>query len=496
MGSASFDAAGPPVAVIGGGPCAAVAARELVAAGLPVTMLDAGVRAPRGIVVRVAGRTVMRWVEGGYLHTNRHRSTTVPRLVWTSSLSLGGLSNYWTGAVPRFAPRDFSAGAAIDERFDWPIRYEDLVPFYELVEADLTITAGDGFREVPDGLVAYRHRPPRDWRPVLRRLRQRGHDISEMPLAKGRRWMVALRPREFTSQHCVQPSFANAPNFTHVAGARVTRIVYSPSAGAAEAVSFVEHGSGEAKTMAVSAVVVAAGALDSTEILLRSRSKDFPTGLGNAHGVLGRYFHDHPREWWQARMRRTLTALDHPIYVPREAADDKNSPLSTSSLLLGIGAPRDRLLTMANLPTRRLGVQVVGTMVPREEFGVSLVDGSDPDDPASALQIDVAYDAAAVATVHRGRERFVELFADAGIPVDLGPFHELVIGESVHFGGTARMHHRPEYGVVDAWNRLHGVPNVIIADASTFTTGPEKNPTLTAMAIAARAARRLAADLA
>jgi choline dehydrogenase-like flavoprotein len=58
------------------------------------------------------------------------------------------------------------------------------------------------------------------------------------------------------------------------------------------------------------------------------------------------------------------------------------------------------------------------------------------------------------------------------------------------------MHADPALGVVDAWNRVHDARNIIVCDASCFTTGPEKNPTLTAMAIAARAARRLATDLA
>jgi choline dehydrogenase-like flavoprotein len=71
-----------------------------------------------------------------------------------------------------------------------------------------------------------------------------------------------------------------------------------------------------------------------------------------------------------------------------------------------------------------------------------------------------------------------------------------VPGSAVHYAGSARMHERPEFGVVDAYNRIHGVPNVVVCDASCFTTGPEKNPTLTAMAIAARAGRRLAADVA
>ncbi len=57
------------------------------------------------------------------------------------------------------------------------------------------------------------------------------------------------------------------------------------------------------------------------------------------------------------------------------------------------------------------------------------------------------------------------------------------------------MHSSPEFGMIDGWSRLHGVPNVAVADSSAFTTGPEKNPVLTSMALSARAASRLADDL-
>ena len=72
---------------------------------------------------------------------------------------------------------------------------------------------------------------------------------------------------------------------------------------------------------------------------------------------------------------------------------------------------------------------------------------------------------------------------------------EVMEGSSVHYGGTVRMHSSPEYGLLDGWNRLRGTGNVIVADASCFTTSVEKNPALTSMAIAARAANRLAHDL-
>jgi choline dehydrogenase-like flavoprotein len=75
------------------------------------------------------------------------------------------------------------------------------------------------------------------------------------------------------------------------------------------------------------------------------------------------------------------------------------------------------------------------------------------------------------------------------------PLHELMPGTSVHYGGAVRMHRSPQFGVLDGWNRMHDVPNVAVTDASSFPTGPEKNPTLTAMAISARAADGLAADL-
>jgi choline dehydrogenase-like flavoprotein len=69
------------------------------------------------------------------------------------------------------------------------------------------------------------------------------------------------------------------------------------------------------------------------------------------------------------------------------------------------------------------------------------------------------------------------------------------VGSSVHYAGTCRMHALPQFGMLDRWSRLHAVRNVIVADSAAFTTGPEKNPVLTAMALAARASRRLADDL-
>ena len=69
------------------------------------------------------------------------------------------------------------------------------------------------------------------------------------------------------------------------------------------------------------------------------------------------------------------------------------------------------------------------------------------------------------------------------------------VGTAIHYAGSCRMHASPRYGMLDGWNRLHAVRNVMVADSGAFTTGSEKNPVLTAMALAARGTQRLLDDL-
>src|SRR5262249_28594299 len=96
----------------------------------------------------------------------------------------------------------------------------------------------------------------------------------------------------------------------------------------------------------------------------------------------------------------------------------------------------------------------------------------------------------------KAREHLLQLMQDAG---HKGVIREIVPtlmpGTAKHYGGAARMHALSRFGVTDGFNRLHEIPNVLVVDASCFTTGAEKNPTLTVMALAARSADRLAHDL-
>ena len=169
--------------------------------------------------------------------------------------------------------------------------------------------------------------------------------------------------------------------------------------------------------------------------------------------------------------------------------------MMATSLTIGLTRPADRVKTLYRGRTADFGVQVFGTMIPTPDATVSLTLESDERDAARPT-ISLKYDDATLNNLAGARDRIVDVFRDAGLGVSVpGPFHDIRPGSSVHYGGTVRMHRSPEFGVLDASNRMHDVPNVFVCDASCFTTGPEKNPTLTAMAIATRAADRLADDL-
>jgi choline dehydrogenase-like flavoprotein len=102
---------------------------------------------------------------------------------------------------------------------------------------------------------------------------------------------------------------------------------------------------------------------------------------------------------------------------------------------------------------------------------------------------------AAIRVLEQARDELMQILTRAGWAPRIAAYHLEAPGNSVHYGGTCRMHASPRFGVVDGNCRIHGVGNVLVADSAVFTTGPEKNPVLTAMTLAARGSKLLADDL-
>ena len=487
------------VIVIGSGPCGAIAALQLTRRGVPVTLLESGRRRPGGLLIRMAGNTILRRMPAGTIDGHDGYDATLdPDTEWWRDLTPGGLSNHWTAAVPRFAATDFGHGVDVDPVHRWPVTYDELAPFYDSVEEVIGVTGlGRSMSNLPGNRVRGRVELPSGWERLVGPAASFGHSVVPLPMAKGARWMAVRRGTEFNSWTEVVERLEGTDRFEVVLGAHVTRLNWAPDRSRVDSVDYLDRESGETVTMQARAVVVAAGDIHSTKLLLTSTSDDFPTGLGDVHGVLGRYLHDHPRDYWTFTTEQALTLPAQPVYMTRETPETSD-PLLAAAWTIGLARASDRLKTYVRAKGREFSVQVFGTMLADPDHHVRLDAGSVNGLGQPKLKIHFGYDAATRQNMVDARMRLNDVLTTAGVgyrPIGVDS-PSLTPGSSVHFAGSVRMHDDPRYGMLDRWNQLHAVPNVLVVDKSCFTTGPEKNPTLTAMALAARAADHLADELA
>jgi choline dehydrogenase-like flavoprotein len=244
-----------------------------------------------------------------------------------------------------------------------------------------------------------------------------------------------------------------------------------------------------------SAVVLAAGAINTTRILLESHTAAFPSGLGDTEGVLGRYLHDHPAGKIILDLGRPLS-IRPPAYLARPSLD-QTEPLYATACTQWSGVEIVARSIVSRHPgkLRWIGFSIFGTMAPTRDNGVFLDADNRLPDGTPGVKLHIRHPGEARTTLEKARDELKDLFGRAGYAPTMRVWKIENPGNSNHYGGTCRMHESPRYGMLDAWNRLHAVPNVAVVDSAAFTTGPEKNPVLTAMALAARAGDRLALDL-
>ncbi len=483
------------VIVIGSGPVGAMAAHQLVRKGIPVTMLESGRGFQGGLLVRLMGRNYYRRVPQ-MEHGARHVASGDPKTDWYVNFAPGGLSNQWTGAVPRFAPEDFTEGERLHERYRWPLTYEEMAPYYEIAERLLDVTADP--RDVPNlpaGCSSWHHRIPEDWQLVAKHAEAHGQGLTTIPLADGPPNLVVGRGTAFNSFTNIVRPLMRSSGFQLITAAHALKLEWDGANKKAASVLYQDRGDGSRHRIQAEAVVVAGGPLNSTKLLFDSACPDFPDGLGNSEGLLGKFLHDHPKEWWVFDSEKPLSLLSPAAYLTRMPYAT-SPPLKAASWTMGVVSTKDKILSRFNRKGHSVGIQVFGTMIPSERHFVKPVDEKKDEFGTPLLEICIRFDDEAIDNMVQARQHLMCIMEEAGYKSTLREVvPQLFPGVAVHYGGTARMHISRKYGVVDEWNRLFEIPNVIVCDASCFTTGCEKNPTLTAMAIAARAARKLVEDL-
>jgi choline dehydrogenase-like flavoprotein len=485
------------VIVVGSGPPAAAAAVLLTKAGVAVTLLEAGLpdRA-RGLTVRIGGVTVARIHRPLGTRTGDVRVTGDPGSILYEDVAPGGLTNHWSCAVPRFSKDDFRDARRAGDEHAWPIDYDDLARWYDWVDPYLRIagTTAD-YPELPAGNVAKVTTLGPAWADIGDAARQRGQALLPVPYVFGAETTLTRSGTVFNSfVRMIEPAL-RAGHLTVRHGCQVTELEWSGARKRVEAVLVRDVQTGATHRLPCRAVVVAAGAINSAKILLQSTSSDFPHGLGNTHGVLGRYLHDHPIGKVDIQLARPMPF--RPAACLTRLALDQTKPLYAAACLQWSGAAMlVRSITKGHpgrLPT--CGFNIFGTMAPAIENFVALDTTRSSSDGMPGLVLNIRHPPEAAETLVAARDNLVTLFDGARLQPHVRYWVIDPVGSAVHFAGTCRMHASPQFGMLDKWSRLHAVPNVVVADSAAFTTGPEKNPVLTAMALAARASQRLVDDL-
>lgn len=483
--------------VIGTGPAGAIAARILAERNVPVTLLEAGSRrSALGLTLRVAGVTLVSLRRRLQQRTDDVIRTGDPNAELWEDIAAGGLTNHWAGAVPRFSRDDFRDAERAGEEYRWPIRYEDLAPWYDRVEPLLQVSGPSAdVPQLPASRVRRVSKLAEDWSSVASAARAVERSVLPLPYSYDSETTVTLSGTPFNSfVRLVKPALRTGCVSVRF-DARAERLVWSPQHRRVTHVIYRDTRTGREERVACRAVVLAAGSFNTARILLQSESADFREGLGNTEGVLGSYLHDHP----QAKLvvdLDTRMSIHPATYISRTSLN-RAPPLYAAAAAQWTGTAIRARSILGGSPGRLpwIGFNVIGTMAPSPENGVRLDRRRCANKESAGLAVHIRRPAESEAALTKTRDEVLDLLDVAGVGPRTRLWKVEELGNSIHFAGTCRMHDSPRFGVLNAWNRMHAVANVMVADSSAFTTGPEKNPVVTAMALSARASDKLACDL-
>ncbi|CAL1517267.1 GMC family oxidoreductase [Chitinophaga sp. MM2321] len=448
---------------------------------------------------------------------------------WIRGYQVGGKSLIWARQTQRWSNFDFEGPARDGFAVDWPIRYNDLAPWYSYVEKFAGIAGNkDGLKELPDGefLPGYPLNAVEDYfskqvsskysnRHIISGRCAHISQVQPIHLEQGRAQCQnrTLCQRGcpfggyFSSNSSTLPWAAKTGNMTLRPFSVVHSVIYDEQKGKATGVKVIDTNTKEEIEYFAKVIFVNAAALNTNLILLNSTSHRFPNGIGNDNGLLGKFvaFHN-----YSARIHAEFDGLKEfttdgrrPTggYIPRFRnvfkqetnflrgyAAGFSAYRSNDRDTNGVGSGLKENLLHPSLGPWRVGSHMMGETIPKEHNTVSL-DGSLKDDwGVPLLKVAVDYDDNDEKMRNDYFEQLSEMFTAAGFKnigtdkVDMAP------GLDIHEMGGVRMGKSRETSLLNKWNQLHACNNVFVTDGACMTSTSTQNPSLTYMALTARAA--------
>ena len=515
------------VCVIGSGAAGGVVTKQLTEAGAKVLLLEAGAEVPphqfrshcwpydmqfRGF----RGEKQAMFYPGDVQNSIRYTDSdavSVDRI-----RVLGGRTLHWNAVVLRYAPPDFQQHSVYGIEADWPLTYQEIEPYYERIEQIIGVCGQDDHLAA---LPAGRHYlPPLPFRCSEEILKRTCAPLG-IPVIPTRKALLTRnydnRPACHYCGHCMDgcdvsaifstpgsmlPKARQTGNLTLRQNA-LAREILIDGEGLAKGVSFIDRETRQEQEVRARIVVVCCATIETARLLLNSRSRRYPSGLGNSSGMVGRYLNGHMGDsahiYLEELEGRKPTnqdgALDHAL-IPRfqtrtpEGAYDFQINFAGNMFpyqayrVPGYGSTFKN--TVRKMQPGFLMLGGFGKVEARPENRVT-VDPNIKD--AFGIPIPVVrfrfgdLDKAVYRSLRQTNDEICSrLKGTVTKTLDPDPG-----GFASHEVGTARMGPDPKTSVLNGFCQSHDVKNLFVTDGSCFTTSSEKNPTLTIMALSLRA---------
>jgi choline dehydrogenase-like flavoprotein len=555
MNETTYDAI-----VIGTGISGGWAAKELTERGLKTLVLDRGRMVKHGDyptatkdlwelpyggrathvdlekqeVAARSGYAISQAAKHWFVDDTEHPYTEIHRFDWIRGYHVGGRSIMWGRQSYRWSPMDFEANARDGIAVDWPIRYDEIAPWYDHVEKFIGVSGrAESLPQLPDGQFL----PPMELNCVEEHLQK------SMAEKFGRRMTIGrvahlTAPLEhspqrgtcqfrnlcirgcpygayFSSNSSTLPAAEKTGNMTLRPNSIVHELIYDAKKGRATGVRVLDAETLEQHEFSARVIFLCASTFGSAFIMLNSTSDRFPNGFGNDSGELGCNIMDHHLEVGASAMvegfedKYYTGRRPNGFYIPRyrNIGKDKRDylrgfgyqggagRLGWTSLMLDttLGAElKEKAATPGPWYVRMGGF---GEILPYHDNRVT-IDRTRKDKFGMPV---LAFDATLRENELKMRKDMAndaaEMLEAAGYKKVKTHDREIGVGLGIHEMGTARMGRDPKTSVLNAWNQVHACKNVYVTDGSCMTSAACQNPSLTYMALTARAAKHAVDEL-
>jgi len=537
------------VAVVGSGAGGATAAYVLANEGLNVILFEAGRMLdpakdflthawPYDLPFRGRGKPgeydglwkINEYTAHLYTNPRKDKYRSDPEFHWTRLRAVGGRTNTWGRACFRHGPLDFKTKSLQGFGEDWPISYEDLAPYYDKAERLVGIVGSkENYFNMPDGIYCG---PPHKPRCTELFLKKRAARIG-VPVIPERTAVLSVsydgRPKchycgpcghgcdvraRFSSLDVIIPKLRARSNFTLRTHA-VAHQVLVDSEGRARGVSFFDANTKQHYEVEARAVVLAASTVESGRIMLNSKSRFHPNGIGNSSGLVGHYLMDSvksgavvgvvPELKNRPRENEDGAGGSH-MTIPRFNYNRKNNYYGGYFILIGSGFGRGISgaggITGWGAQLKNQIRQEYGSTISLRGYGERLPDYDnyfeiDPDNKDAYGIPQVRFCAGAKDNDLKMMEDMYgwmeEILRACG--AEILPHRKYVeaMGDATHECGSARMGNDPKTSVLNRFCQSHDVKNLFVTDASCFVSLPGTHGITTwIMALSWRASEYLA----